>query len=194
MNKYISRITSSQRGQKFNPLIWPFFIATMSYGIGFTIFLPLDIVTKSSLFMAMFTIHPWIPVIWGILAIATIVMGLTFLLFNIPPVGRLSGLLGFMVWVFASMCWLLDGNFLLIFSVGLANMYFWFWQYLSLSLFRREDAQDIYTMDMYDRGQYDDEENPKDSKAAREDNRGRDRQTEGRYDDDDNGLDESRQV
>jgi hypothetical protein len=194
MNKYLSRLTSSQRGEKFNPLIWPFFISTFAYGIGFAALFNFDGVGKSSLYQAMVTIHPYIPFAWGAVAVLTIIVGFTFLLFNIPPAGKLSGLVGFMVWVFAAFCWGLDGNWLLIFSVALSNMYFWIWQYLSLSVFRREDAADLETMVQYDAGNYDDELNPKDSKVARDDNRGRDRQTEGSYDNPDDGLDTSRHL
>ena len=176
MNKYVSRITSSARGESFNPLTWPFFIATLAYGIGFTVFYGIDGTQKSSLFTAMVDIHQSIPFIWGLVAIATIVVGFTFLLFNIPPAGKISGLVGFMVWVFASFCWGFNGAWLLLFAVAIPNMYFWIWQYISLSVFRREDAIDRDTMDGYDCGLYDNELLPKESRLIREDNRGVDRQ------------------
>ena len=176
MNKYLSRITSSQRGEVFNPLMWPSFIATVSYGIGFTVFYGFDSVRKSSLFEAMTSIHEWVPFTWGLIAILTIIVGFTFLLFNIPPAGKASGLVGFMVWVFASFCWGLDGNYLLIFSVGIPNLWFWIWQYLSLSEFRREDAKDTKTMAIYNNGGYDDRRHPLDSATTRQDNRGAERQ------------------
>jgi hypothetical protein len=173
MNKYLSRLTSSQRGEAFNPLMWPSFIATFSYGVGFTAFYNFASIKKSSLFDAMASIHPWTPFVWGLVGIATIIVGFTFLLFNIPPAGKVSGLVGFMVWVFASFCWGLDGNYLLIFSVGLPNLWFWIWQYLSLSLFRKEEAIDLQTMADYNAGRYDDDNG---GRRLRETNRGVDRQ------------------
>lgn len=176
MNKYLSRVTSSARGEVFNPLVWPFLLSTLAYGIGFTFFKHTEGVEKSSLYIAMKSIIPLAPVVWGVIALLTIFVGITFLLFNIPPAGKLSGLVGFGVWVFAAFCWGLTGGWLLIGSIALPNLWFWFWQYLSLSNFRREDAADKATMADYDAGRYDDELHPKDSKTAREDNRGVDTQ------------------
>lgn len=173
MNKYLSRITSSQRGEVFNPLIWPFLVTTFAYGLGFTFFFGLEGVKQSSLFIAMASIAPAVPIIWGIVALITIIMGLTFLLFNIPPAGKVSGLIGFMLWVFAGFCWGLTGGWLLIFSLAVPNLWFWFWQYLSLSAFRHEESTDEETMESYDRGEYDDDNG---GKALRETNRGVDRQ------------------
>jgi hypothetical protein len=189
---YLSRIVSSERNKPFNPLIWPFFISTFAYGVGFVVQHFFAVSGGSSLFAAMASIAPALPLIWGIVAIAVILMGFTFLMFNIPPIGRLSGLVGFMVWTFAAFCYLLTGGWLPLFSVAIPNMYFWFWQYLSLTAFRKEDASDKQTMVDYDAGGYDDELNPKNSKIARDANRGRDRQTSGSYDNADNGGDTSR--
>lgn len=147
MNKYLSRITSSARGETFNPLMYPSLICTLVYGLGFTVFSWWDSVSHSSLYTAMVEINPNIPVIWGSLAVLTIIVGFTFLLFNIPPAGKVSGLFGFMLWVFAGFCWwLTDGQFV-VFAVALPNLWFWIWQYLSLARFRREENEDALDED-----------------------------------------------
>jgi hypothetical protein len=174
MNKYISRLTSSARGEVFNPLTWPFLLATFAYGVGFSIFYPYtDALGTSSAFTAMYNINPAFPQVWGIMAVLTIVLGITFLLFNIPPFGKVSGLVGFALWLFVAICYAINGDWLVMLSVSLPNMWFWIWQYLSLSLFRREDAEDKQTMADYDAGGYDDNNG---GKALRESNRGVDRQ------------------
>lgn len=173
MSRFWKRITQSQRQESFNPLSWPFLAATASYGVGFVYFALSPNETVSSLWAAMVSIHPWVPLIWGVVAVLTIVGGLTFLLWNIPPAGKISGLVGFMLWVFASWCYILTGGWLLLFAVALPNAFFWVWQYLSLSLFRREDAEDVATMEAYDAGRYDDRTNP-DAVEQRESNRGLD--------------------
>lgn len=100
-------------------------------------------------------------------------MGLAFLLFDLPFAGRLSGLIGFMLWVFAGFCWwLTDGQFL-VFAVALPNLWFWIWQYFSLSRFKTEDAEDIASMKDYDEGRYDDDNG---GRELRETNRGVDEQ------------------
>lgn len=154
-NKYFSRVTSSARGEKFNPLIWPFLISTFSYGIGFALLLPVtDIAGESSLYNSMEKIDPSAPVIWGILSLATILMGLTFLMFNIPPAGRISGLLGFMLWVFASLCYAFTGYWVALFAVSTPNMIFWLWQYFNLNHFHAEDVEDAATMQDFENGGY----------------------------------------
>lgn len=150
MNKYVSRITSSARGEAFNPLIYPSLICTLMYGLGFTVFSWVDSVNHSSLHTAMVEINPIIPAIWGSIAVVTIIIGFTFLLFNIPPAGRISGLVGFGLWLFASFCWwLTDGQFVVL-AVALPNLWFWIWQYMSLSRFKREDKEDADTLDDYE--------------------------------------------
>jgi hypothetical protein len=125
----------------------------------------------------MVSIHSIIPILWGAVAVLVIIVGLTFLLFNIPPAGKISGLVGFALWVFASFCYILTGGWLLLFAVALPNACFWVWQYLSLSLFRREDAEDRATMAAYEAGEYDDEEETlQHGIDQRADNRGVDRQ------------------
>jgi len=191
MNKYISRFTSSARGEVFNPLIYPFLMATLAYGIGFTVFGRTAGVAESSLWVAMYGLGSLLPFVWGVLALGTIVVGITFLLFNLPPAGRISGLVGFMLWTFATGCWAVTGGYLLIFAVGLPNMWFWFWQFFSLSNFKAQDVKDALTISNYEAGLYDDDNG---GKELRESNRGRDIQSEGSYDNADDGGDPSRRV
>lgn len=101
-----------------------------------------DSVAHSSLYTAMVEIDPVIPYVWGTIAIVTIIVGFTFLLFNIPPAGKVSGLAGFMLWVFAGFCWWLTAGEFVVFAVALPNIWFWIWQYLSLSRFKREEKAD----------------------------------------------------
>lgn len=159
MNKYVSRVTSSARGETFNPLIYPSLICTLVYGLGFTIFSWVDSVNSSSLHRAMTEVNPIIPPIWGSIAIATIVVGFTFLLFNVPPAGRISGLVGFMLWVFAGICWSITEAEFVVFAVAVPNLWFWIWQYLSLSRFKGEQERDAATMEAYDHGEYDVDKN-----------------------------------
>lgn len=154
MKRYRSRVSSSARGELFNPLIYPFLFSTLSYGIGFLFLAGSDAVGLSSLHVAMYSIATWFPILWGAIAILTIVGGLTFLLFNIPPFGKITGLIGFMLWLFAGVVYALTGGWLTLFSVAMPNMFFWIWQYLSLSLFRREDAEDVASMKRYRAGDY----------------------------------------
>ena len=121
----------------------------------------------------------------------TVVIGFTFLLYNIPKAGKTSGWFGFMVWLFASLAWTLTGGWFVALAVGVPNMWFWIWQYFELAHFRHEDIQDEETMVAYDAGEYDDDNG---GKELRETNRGVDLQSEGSYDNPDDGGDSSRPL
>ena len=168
MKRYWKRVSESARGEAFNPLIWPFLLSTLVYGVGALV----STGAGSSLLAAMASLHPLAHILWGTVALLTIGCGITFLLFNLPPYGKISGIVGFMLWVFGAWCYVFTSSWVPLFAVAVPNMWFWIWQYLSLSVFRQEEALDKATMEDYNRGGYDDELNPKDSKAARENNRG----------------------
>lgn len=139
----IKKLTRSARGELFNPLLWPFLLSTLSYGLGFAIVFHFGFdIGTSSLYLAMESLLWFAPIIWGLSCIAVIVMGVTYLLFNVPRYGRISGLIGFSLWFFAGACYVYSGGYLTLFSVVVPNMWFWFWQYLSLSRFRREEVED----------------------------------------------------
>jgi hypothetical protein len=147
MNKYLSRITSSARGETFNFLIWPFLLATGAYGVGFALIMPYtDDAGHSTLYDSMEAIYPHAPQLWGIIALLNIIGGLVFLLLDITPFGRASGLVGFTLWCFAAWCYMLTDDWVTLFSIAIPNAMFWIWQYLSLSLFRRENAEDVITL------------------------------------------------
>lgn len=163
-------MTSSARGEVFNPLLWPFLLSTLTYGVGFAFGLGS---ADSSLHMSLAGVWPLLPIVWGVAALAVIVGGITFLLFNLPPYGKLSGLVGFMLWLCGAIAYGLSGSWLLLLAVAVPNMWFWIWQYLSLSVFRGQEELDAKTMRVYNAGGYDDDNG---GKELREANRGVDRQ------------------
>lgn len=176
MNKYIARLTSSARGEAFNPLTWPFLFSMLAYGVGFVSISITGATAPSTLYVVMLGLGSFLPLVWGVIAILNIVGGVTFLLFNVPPFGKITGLVGFMLWLFAGFGYILAGGWLPLIAVVLPNMFFWIWQYLSLMRFRAEDVSDEQTMARYNRGEYDDIDPEVDSEQARLDNRGVDEQ------------------
>lgn len=156
MKKYWSRLTSSARGEVFNPLTYPFLLAMLAYSLWLAVIIPLfDYKVDSTLYIAMAELAPVAPIVWGIIGLGTLIAGVTFMLFNIPPFGKVSGLVGFALWLFGAICFVMTDSWLSIFSVAVPNMIFWIWQYLSLSRFRREDARDAITMEQYGRRDFD---------------------------------------
>lgn len=143
MNKYVERLTTSPRGEIFNPLTYPFFIATFFYGLGFLFLGGFTGVKESSLHAAMLALGGVVPPLWGAAALAAIALGVTFLLTKAKTIARLSAMVGFMVWLFAACCWLFTGGWLLVFTIAIPNIWFWVWQYFSLSTFQREAAEDL---------------------------------------------------
>lgn len=150
-----SRLTRSARGELYNPLIYPFLVTTLSYGIGFTAFRWTEAVNQSSLYLSMHALSPLLTVIWGVLAIVVIVVGLYVLIFDKPPIGKANCLVAWMLWLFAAIVYVLTGGWLTLFAVALPGLFFWTWQYFSLQKFRQQDVVDNASMDEYDDGQYD---------------------------------------
>jgi hypothetical protein len=194
MNKYASRLTSSARGESFNVLAWMFLIPTFFCGLALAVGVPLGMGGAAEIMSAALSVPPfdYSEIIWGVIAMLNIVIGATFLLFNFPPFGRASGIVGFMLWIWAAIWFFNSGLYLLVGILCLPQACFWIWQYFTLSRFRREDATDKQTMVNYDEGLYDDELNPKEGCKDREHNRGRDLQSNQTYDNPDDGGDKSR--
>lgn len=150
-----TRLTRSARGELFNPLIYPFLLSTFAYGIGFTLFRNFTAVHESSLFMAMEAISPTLTLIWGVLAIAVIIVGIYVLVYDKPPIGKANCFIAWMLWLFACIVYIQTGGYLTLFSVSLCNLMFWTWQYFSLAKFRQQDVVDSDAMVAYDDGEYD---------------------------------------
>lgn len=131
--------TKTSVGEKLNPLSWPFLLATASYGIGFSLFLPFNSwLGHSSVYDAMKQVSPSIPILWGIAALVTIALGILYLLNNKRILGQTSGLIGFALWCFVAMCYILGHDWMVLAGVAAPNMWFWIWQYLGLTVFSRE--------------------------------------------------------
>lgn len=126
MNKYVTNV----QDKVLHTLVWPFLAATTAYGIGFTAFAGTSGVTASSLFHAMSSMHPSLPFLWGAAALVAIVLVFVYLALEVRWANKVSSLLGAMVWVFASFCYILTGGWLLLFAVSLPNLWFWVWEYL----------------------------------------------------------------
>lgn len=163
-----TRASRSARGELFNPLIYPFLLATFAYGVGFVVCSLLDLKAASSLFTAMVSISPTLTLIWGLLAIGVIVVGLYVLVMDKPPIGKANCFVAWMLWLFAAIVYVLTGGWLPLVSVTIPSLYFWTWQYFSLAKFRAQDVLDRATMTRYDEGEYDDDNG---GKELRLDNR-----------------------
>lgn len=142
MVKILRRFTHLDNNTKINVLIYPFLLATLSYGVGFLCFGAwAGWVTKSSLFTAMTAIHPWIPFIWGACGLVAVLMAILFIgTRKALGLGDTAALFGSLVWLFAAFCYALTGGYLLVFAVALPNLIFWIWYFFRLSSFRRSGA------------------------------------------------------
>lgn len=103
-----------------HPLALLFMLASLAYGVGFLLLPHFDLGT-SSLYVTMTGIHPNVTIIWGIALIVSVLVTLAGY--------RWASLIGFMAWVFAFICYGLDGNWLVMVAISLPNMLFWLWQH-----------------------------------------------------------------
>lgn len=172
VTSFWTRFTKSARGEFFNPLIYPFILVTFAYGFGFSFFSHTAAVSSSTLYIAMYSISPLLTMIWGYVAIATILIGVYVLVKDKPPMGKFNCFLAFLLWFFAATVYVLTSGWLTLFAVVVPSLYFWTWQYFSLAKFREQDILDAASIEAYNKGEYDDKSNPRGSKIDREDNRG----------------------
>ena len=96
-------------------------LISFSYGVGFILFRFTDILGTSSLYATMIGIAPHIAFIWAIACLWAVI----HTLIGWKP----ASLLGFSAWVFAAICYVIAGNWVVLFAVAVPNMLFWLWQH-----------------------------------------------------------------
>jgi hypothetical protein len=107
--------------REHHPLALLFMLASLAYGVGFLLLPYSDILGTSSLFVTMSGFGTHITIIWGIALIVSVVVTLAGY--------RIASLLGSMAWIFAAICYALDGNWLVFVAISIPNMLYWFWQH-----------------------------------------------------------------
>jgi hypothetical protein len=110
-----------KRIREHHPLALLFMLATLAYGIGFLILPYSDILGTSSLYVTMVGFGAHIAIVWGVASIISVVVTLAGY--------RIASLLGFMVWLFAAICYIMDGNWLVLVAITIPNMLYWLWQH-----------------------------------------------------------------
>jgi hypothetical protein len=116
--------------ERLNPLIYPFFLTTLAYGVGFLLFGWWSGVGASSLFQTMLSIHSWMPEIWG--GLATLVSaGNVWMMIQRKYrwLGEAVSYGAVLLWLFACVCFAMNGVWLVILTVGVPNLWFWLWYY-----------------------------------------------------------------
>lgn len=107
------------------PLVFMFLLTSFAYGIGFALFGSTEAVGASSLFKAMTAVGEGIPELWGIVAIAVVVAFLLGVALNKKAVSSSASFTGFILWLFATIIYGLEANWLTMVSVGLTSLGFW---------------------------------------------------------------------
>jgi hypothetical protein len=139
MVNYVKRLiyVDATEKQKINPLFYPFLWATFVYGLGFVVFGSFNFVSVSSLFQAFYTIHPWLPRVWGGFAIVAGAAAMALLLLRHGKWGDIASMFGFLVWLFALIVYALNGFWLVLLTVTVPNLYFWVYYYFKVKWYMR---------------------------------------------------------
>lgn len=147
MTNYVKRLVFVDSAEKIriNPLIWPFFWSTFFYGFGFAVLGNWDGASKSSLYQSFYELDQRAPLVWGIIALLTAGTAMTLVLTRYQPLGSISAMLGFLLWLFASIVYV-EGNFWLpLFTVAIPNMWFWCFYYLRFRWYAHEKRIGLLT-------------------------------------------------
>lgn len=115
-----------------NPLVYPFALSTLAYGVGFTVFRDTSAVKASSLFEAMHSISPLLTHFWGIACIVVVALALYTILKDRRTWGKANCFAGALLWFFASFVYVLVGGWLTLFSVAIPSLLFWAIEYHEL--------------------------------------------------------------
>jgi hypothetical protein len=107
------------------PLVFLFLLTSLSYAVGFTLFGGTEAVGKSSLFKAMENVDTSIPHLWGAILLVALAFTLGGIYFRRSMVISLAAIAGFMLWLFATLIYALEHNWLTMISVSFTSMCFW---------------------------------------------------------------------
>ena len=134
MTDYVKRLVyiDEMHHIRINPLVWPFLVTIIVYGIGFAFFSHTGWVSSSSLFNAMRSVHHWLPSIWGVFATASGLSAMAMVLLRKSAFGSIAAMSGFLVWLFSLIMYIFGGYFLVAVAVSGANLYFWTYYYFRL--------------------------------------------------------------
>ena len=92
---------------------------------------------SSSLYQAMLSMHPYVPVGWGIGASMASGFAIVLLLRRRGWWGGIASITGWMVWLFAAIVYVMEGYWLVFLTVTMVYGYFWVYYYLSIKDFQR---------------------------------------------------------
>lgn len=127
------------RDRNLNPLIWPFFISTLAYGIGAV--LSTSGTAGSSLVAALIALHPLAHYVWGTVAIFVVIGVVAGIGTGATRFNQTLTLTGFLLWVFGIWCYSFVGGWIPLFSVAVPNTIFWIYMYLRVSINNRLDSR-----------------------------------------------------
>lgn len=140
MTEYWKRLVYIDAGQeiRITELFYPFLFSTFFYGLGFSLFGWWSGVNQSSLFICMNAIHAWVPIVWGVGAAVAVILAVILLVGRKWPfLGQYASMFGFLVWLFASWVYILNGFWLVLLTVALPNAFFWLYYYVAVKWYER---------------------------------------------------------
>ena len=122
------------RWREINPLTYPFFLTSLAYSVGFL----LGKGSTSSLYQNMVEVNGAIPELWAIVLLGVVLAAAVTLVVEQEWLGKLASTVGFLAWLFACFMFFLEGNFIIFFAIGLANLFFWVYYYFRVREYRHE--------------------------------------------------------
>lgn len=121
-----------------NPLMYLFFLETLAWGVAFTFFRESYTVTEAVLYtQTLATFGATAASVWGIAAIAVVVLSLVGICYRKRWLGEMVTLGGFSVWSYATFLYVIDGFLLQFFAIALPNLLFWVWWFLRVKAYNR---------------------------------------------------------
>lgn len=109
------------------PIVWLFLLQATAAYVSFGIVDPLTPGFQMLLFEEMFELMLWVPVVWGIIGVVSVVMEFVGVAFDNALITRVFAYLQVALWFFAGIVYLKSGLVMLFLIIALPQMLFWMW-------------------------------------------------------------------
>lgn len=139
MKKYIRRLYMKTDTAPFNPFLHVFVIKTLVIGMLFTFYASNQKIESLTLFQLT---NDYLPNqagnFWGLALILVVIGHVLEMEFRGKGFGRYTAMLGFMLWLYAAVVYLLNGNWFGIIAITATSIFFYAWYYGSSINYQRD--------------------------------------------------------
>jgi hypothetical protein len=130
MSNFLDRFiyVDKTKGEKQNPLLWPFLLITTAYSFAFTFFIGSKAVTETILFQqTALQLGSNFLSVWGVIGLLIVIGTFVGIYVRKAWLGTTVSYAGFLLWLYTAFIYAMGGFWLQVFAISIPNMVFWLW-------------------------------------------------------------------